>query len=344
MSDRAPCPATASASAWSCPRPTAKRGSAAARVAWSPWSGSFDVLNLFAQLLDLTAHVQANCGERDIVRLGAERVGLSRQLLRQKVETTSDRAAGAYQLPRGGDMSRQPVEFFADVRLGRQEDRLLMQTVLVEAAACVEKGGDGLSETGANRLRPAARIVVGGLGQSGDRGQAFIEKGGERRPFGLAHGDESDDRLIQALERAFASGREAHLVLARFAHVDDAAYGEEAVDRWRREAGAFGRLRGGAGERGQRIGVDLDLGDDAFALCAQRRKACPARQRLAQPRSRLALDPVKAWGHPQAQIEPFGVDALDLEDPAIGPVSADRSGEARHTGKAHRLLTIRSME
>src|SRR5580704_8912916 len=98
-------------------------------------AGSLDILNLFAQLLDLAAQIEADRSQGDVVRLGAERIGLARQFLREKIEPPADWPAGAHQFARRRHMGRQPIELLANIGLGGQKHRLLMKAVLVEAAA-----------------------------------------------------------------------------------------------------------------------------------------------------------------------------------------------------------------
>src|SRR5208337_1226876 len=95
---------------------------------------SLDVLNLLAELLDLRPQFKPLCSQSHIVRLGRERIGLTAELLGEEIEPPPDGAALVEQSSRGGDMGFEPVKLLANVRLGGDEDRLLMQAVLVEAS------------------------------------------------------------------------------------------------------------------------------------------------------------------------------------------------------------------
>src|ERR1700722_10104659 len=134
-SGRARCPASASGSAWSCRPPTARTESGSC-LAGSPPSLriSLDVLHLLAELLDLGPEFKPLRGQAHVIGLGAERARLPRQLLGEEIEPPSDWPPLVDQRPRGGDMGLEPVELFADVSLGREEDRLLVEAVLAEAA------------------------------------------------------------------------------------------------------------------------------------------------------------------------------------------------------------------
>src|SRR4051794_11367570 len=101
-------------------------------VPMSPFTGSpsLDVLDLLAQLLDGGLQVDADGGEADIGALGAEGVGFGVELLAEEVELASDRAALGDEIARRRDMRRQPVQFFPDVGLARQDCGFLCQPVL----------------------------------------------------------------------------------------------------------------------------------------------------------------------------------------------------------------------
>src|SRR4051812_26485032 len=68
------------------------------------------VLDLLAELLDHGLEVEPEAREGDVVRLGAERVGLAPELLGEEVEPAPDCAAGCEKLARRRDMGDEPVE------------------------------------------------------------------------------------------------------------------------------------------------------------------------------------------------------------------------------------------
>ena len=54
-------------------------------------SRSFQILHLLAELLDHGLQLQPDVGQLDVVRLGAQRIGLAVELLRQEIELAADR-------------------------------------------------------------------------------------------------------------------------------------------------------------------------------------------------------------------------------------------------------------
>ena len=53
-------------------------------------------------------------------------------------------------------MGREPIEFLTYIGLARDQDRLLMQAIQIEALGSVEEDRDLLGDTGLDRLGPAA--------------------------------------------------------------------------------------------------------------------------------------------------------------------------------------------
>src|SRR5580704_4971421 len=129
-SGRARCPASASGSAWSCRPPTARTESGSC-LAGSPPSLriSLDVLHLLAELLDLRSQFKPLRGQAHVIGLGAEGACLPSQLLGEEIEPAADWPALVDQRPRGGDVGLEPVELLADVGLGCEKDRFLVQAV-----------------------------------------------------------------------------------------------------------------------------------------------------------------------------------------------------------------------
>src|SRR5205823_3001012 len=78
----------------SCHRPKAPTGR---RCAPMP---SLQILQLLAQLLELPLHPDHRLRDARVVGLGADRVDLAQQLLRQKAELFADRVIGAQRLAR----------------------------------------------------------------------------------------------------------------------------------------------------------------------------------------------------------------------------------------------------
>ena len=77
--------------------------------------GSFQILHLLAELFDHALELEADIGQLDIVRFGTQRVGLTVEFLREKIESAANGAAICDQSLDLGDVRRQPIEFLAGV-------------------------------------------------------------------------------------------------------------------------------------------------------------------------------------------------------------------------------------
>src|SRR5215212_594464 len=84
------------------------------------------VLDLLAELLDHGLQFEAEPRQGDVVRLGADRVCLAAELLREEVEATTNRSAVSEEGARRLHVSAEPVELLADVGAGCDEHRLLV--------------------------------------------------------------------------------------------------------------------------------------------------------------------------------------------------------------------------
>jgi hypothetical protein len=131
------------------------------------------VLNLFAKLLDCCLELQADIRELDIIGFGAERVGFSVELLREKIESAADRTALPDQPSRLRHMGRQAIKLLTHVGPGRDHDRFLVQPVGIETLGLREQRGNLLGKPGANGLGPAARSLLGAF----DKHRDFVEAG-----------------------------------------------------------------------------------------------------------------------------------------------------------------------
>ncbi len=144
-------------------------------------------------------------------------------------------------------MGLQPVEFLADVGLGGEQDRLLMQPVLVEAAARIpsapprsRRASPGSPRTFRAGLASAARVSAS-IASSRSH-----HDGGQRRALRPAGERERGQRLVEAPKRAGAGRGDRRLVVRGLGDLDHAADGEKTVQGRRREAGLLG---GGAWRR-----------------------------------------------------------------------------------------------
>ena len=108
--------------------------------------GSLQILHLLAKLLDDVLHFETGIGQLDIVRLGAAGVDLAVELLRQEIEPPSDCPALAYHLAGLRHMGCDAVELLADVGLGRDQQRLLVEAVGIESVGGLEQRRDLLGK------------------------------------------------------------------------------------------------------------------------------------------------------------------------------------------------------
>src|SRR5947207_2595670 len=78
----------------------------------------FNILHLFAHLLDQHLELEGGLGQFGVDRLRSERVGLAMELLRQEIQSLTAAAASCQHAPDLVDMSYQALDFLSDVDLG----------------------------------------------------------------------------------------------------------------------------------------------------------------------------------------------------------------------------------
>src|ERR1700724_633747 len=126
-----------------------------------------DILDLFAELLDLDAQFEAEPRQARVVRFGAQGIVFPGKFLGKEVEPAAGRAALRQKFVGRADVRGKPVPFFPDIGLGRQHDRLLAQTILVEIRV-FGKISKRLSKARPDRLGLAGRAGICRLRQRGD--------------------------------------------------------------------------------------------------------------------------------------------------------------------------------
>src|SRR6476660_4545790 len=84
----------------------------------------FQVLHLLAELFDHALELKSDIGQRHVVRLGADRVGLAIELLREEIETAADGTTFCDQPLGVPDMRGEPVDLLADIGLAGDQDCL----------------------------------------------------------------------------------------------------------------------------------------------------------------------------------------------------------------------------
>src|SRR6266567_8258182 len=117
---------------------------------------SFQILHLLAELLDHGLELKPDVRQLDIVRLRAQRIALAVELLRQEIELAPDWPAGLEQMARLRDVRDKAIEFLADIRLGGHQQRLLMQTVGIEAVRAIEQRCDLFGEPRLDGFGPSS--------------------------------------------------------------------------------------------------------------------------------------------------------------------------------------------
>src|SRR5689334_670249 len=90
----------------------------------------FDVLHLLAELLDPGLELEADPGQLDVRRLGAERIGLAVELLAEKIETPASGATLGKQLARCRYVCDKPIKLLADIAARHHQCRLLSEPLL----------------------------------------------------------------------------------------------------------------------------------------------------------------------------------------------------------------------
>ena len=88
----------------------------------------FDILNLFAHLLDQHLEFYSGLGGLGVCRFRSQRVGLPVQFLREEVETSADRFAADNHVANLADVTLQAIEFFIDIELIRDKRQLGLET------------------------------------------------------------------------------------------------------------------------------------------------------------------------------------------------------------------------
>src|SRR3954447_19203346 len=133
------------------------------------------VLDLLAELLHGRLEIEADPRHGHVPGLGAERIGLPAELLRQEVEAPPNRPAGAQKVARRGDVGAQAVDLLADVGARREQDRLLMEPRRIERPAGVEQGGDLLLQPRPDGFGLAGRRRLGGFDETFHSGEVALD-------------------------------------------------------------------------------------------------------------------------------------------------------------------------
>ena len=96
-------------------------------------------MHLFAHLIDDCFQLKANGGQGLVEGLGTQRIGFAVEFLGQKIKLAarrfgrSDQGAGRF------EVGKQAVQFLLNVSAGGNQDRFLMQPVLVKACTHIQQ-------------------------------------------------------------------------------------------------------------------------------------------------------------------------------------------------------------
>ena len=197
-------------------------------------------------------------GQAHVIGLGAEGARLPPQLLGEEIEPPSDRPAPVDQRPSGGDMGLEPVELLADVGLGREQDRLLVEAVLVEGAGRRHERCDALSEALAQLLK-AMLASIAGLVEAADANPA-------RRPEAVRERLAQSIRTLMESSRGFDENRlhQEGILLAAKADI------REELDRLKTHVASARALIEEGGPIGRRLDfLAQELAREASTLCAK---------------------------------------------------------------------------
>ena len=94
--------------------------------------GSFDVLRLFAEFLQLGLEDDDLAGDGGVIGLGADGVDLAIHFLSEKIQGAADRLLGLESVIKLLEVTLQAGEFLGNIGAVGEEDDFLEQTFLVE--------------------------------------------------------------------------------------------------------------------------------------------------------------------------------------------------------------------
>ena len=123
---------------------------------------------------------------------------------------------------------------------------------------------------------------------------------------------------------------------SRLDRLDDAANGQNPVERRRLRRHALADRVEGGDHLGEHVLVDADTSGAGVVLGDQAGLDVAARQAGRDALAGGQLDVLEAGGQAQADIEALAVDAAHLPGPAIGLAGAVGAGKSGHAAERHR--------
>ncbi len=205
-------------------------------------------------------------------------------------------------------MRGDPVQFFANISLGGDHDRLLMEPVGIEAFGRFEQCSDLLGKPCPDRVGLAAGCGLGLLRQDLDLVHALREDLPERHALAPAHLDEVGERQFECCRCGSLRGLVFGLVGFRLDNLDDPLDAQEPVDARRYRVDLAGEHAGDLDDRGEHLLVDTDRGDRIGALDVQIGVHRTPRQHFAGALLGEAFEFVPSGRQPHPQIKTLGVD------------------------------------
>ena len=133
-------------------------------------------------------------------------------------------------------------------------------------------------------------------GQRRDSVKTPDQHGGQRRALGATRDDERFERLVEAGEDMRLQRGALSVVVLRLHHLDDAAHGQQSVERSGSKIGVQGHIVERVQQAVKRGAVDSKRAGGVRALGREPRRTGAARQPRANRRAGLDLDRVEARG------------------------------------------------
>ncbi len=227
-------------------------------------------------------------------------------------------------------MGGNAVELLADIGLGGDHDRFLIEAIRVEAIGGLQQGCNLFGQSRPDRFRLAAGRGLGLLRQLLDLVHALVENLPERDALAAPHLDQIGQRLLESHGRGFFGRLVLGLVAFGFDDLDDALDAEQAVDAGRHRVDPAGEMARHLDDRVEHILIDADGRDRVGALDVQIGVHRAARQHLAGALLGEGLQFIPTGRQPQAQIEAFGVDRFQFPFERIGTAGAVAPGKTGH--------------
>ena len=174
-------------------------------------------------------------------RLGAQRVGLAVELLRQEIEAPPGRLARVEQLARAGDVRAQALQLLLDVGARRQHRRLLVEPVSSRRGSV----SSSRASCSLRRLRMASGVRAGeaAIAATSVSMAASWSRTIARQPaaFRLARAHHGLERLVEARQHRGVRAGSLALALLRLADLEHALDAEQRLGARRRGVGVFSR-------------------------------------------------------------------------------------------------------